>query len=78
MACTMYYIYRTKVGTFSIEPDDMDAKTFKLCIGGLWLAYYETAEDAAQSVYLRETGWYEWDCIKDSDAPCDLSEWEKQ
>jgi hypothetical protein len=55
----------------------MDVDMFKLCVGGLWLGSYETAEEAAQAVYLRETGWSEWDCLKDSDAPCDLSEWEK-
>jgi hypothetical protein len=77
MGCSMFYIYRSRVGTFSIEPDEMDVDMLKLCVGGFWLGSYETAEEAAQSVYLRETGWSEWDCLKDSDAPCDLSEWEK-
>ncbi|MBN2515613.1 MAG: hypothetical protein JXC33_06205 [Deltaproteobacteria bacterium] len=78
MGCGMIYIYRTRIGTFSIEPDDIEVDMFKLCIGGLWLGSYETEEDAARSVYLRESGWHDWDCSEDSDAPCDLSEWEKQ
>lgn len=77
MGCIMLYIYRTKVGTFSIELDNADSDTVKLCVGGFWLGSYGTAEDAARSVYLRVTGWYDWDRLKDADVPCDLSEWEK-
>lgn len=55
----------------------MNVDMFKLCVGGFWLGSFETAEAAARSVYLRETGWYDWDCLDDPDAPCDLSEWEK-
>jgi len=77
MGCIMFYIYRSKVGTFSIELDNTDAGTVKLCVGGFWLGSYKTAQDAARSVRLRVTGWYDWDRLKDFDAPCDLSEWEK-
>ena len=43
----MAYILKTPAGTFTIEPDEADWKMFKLCIGGLWLASFQTAEEAA-------------------------------
>jgi len=73
----MIYIYRTTTGTFSIEPDEQCAGMFKLCIGGMWLATFEKAEEAAQCVQRRQTGWYDWDKRALSEtAPCDLGEWE--
>ena len=43
----MAYILRTPAGTFTIEPDEADWEMFKLCIGGLWLASFQTAEEAS-------------------------------
>lgn len=73
----MIYIYRTTTGTFSIEPEEQCAGMVKLCIGGMWLATFEKAEEAAQCVQCRQTGWYDWDkrALAES-APCDLGEWE--
>jgi len=73
----MIYIYRTTTGTFSIEPDEQCAGMVKLCIGGMWLATFEKAEEAAQCVQCRQTGWYDWDKrVLSESAPCDLGEWE--
>ncbi len=72
----MFYFFKSKTGTFSIEPDETCDGMFKLCIGGFWLDSYETAESAARDVYLHATGWYEWDRLEDSTVPCDLGEWE--
>ena len=71
----MAYIYRSKVGTFSIRADEASPGTFELCVGGIWLNNYETADSAAGAVYKRETGWYEWDCREDPKSPCNLNEW---
>ena len=74
----MVYIFKSKTGTFSIEPDEQCADMVKLCVGGLWLATFETAEEAARCVGCRETGWYDWDKLGTSEAaPADLSEWER-
>ncbi len=70
------YIFRSKTGTFTIGPDPMNSDLFELCIGGMWLASYETTEKAAEAVCLRCTGWYDWDRHEKSAAPANLSEWE--
>ena len=72
----MAYIYRSKVGTFSIRADEASPGTFELCVGGIWLNNYETVDSAASAVYKRETGWYEWDCLEDPESPCNLNQWE--
>jgi len=70
------YIFKSSSGTFSIEPDEQSAGMVKLCIGGLWLASFEKAEEAAHCVRCRETGWYDWDKRGLSEtAPGDLGEW---
>lgn len=73
----MIYIYRSTVGTFTIEPDDQGETLFTLSIGGMWLGTYETPEAAACDVFRRCTGWSEWDCQAGPDTPCDLNCWEK-
>ncbi len=70
------YIFRSKTGTFTIGPDPMNSDLFELCIGGMWLASYETTEKAAEAVCLRCTGWYDWDRRDGEEAPSCLSEWE--
>ncbi len=73
----MIYIFRTKSGTFSIEPDEQCAGMVKLCIGGIWLATFEKAEEAASCVRSRETGWHDWDKLGLSETPPeDLADWE--
>lgn len=73
----MSYLYRTKVGTFSIEPDDTGGGAWKLCIGGMWLASFATREDASSALRRRETGWPDWDTLDDHRAPADLSDWDE-
>ena len=73
----MAYILRTPAGTFTIEPDEADWERVKLCIGGFWLASFETAEDAARAVTKRETGWPDWDRTKAHACPACLADWEE-
>lgn len=74
---TMAHILRTPAGTFTIEPDEADWERVKLCIGGFWLASFETAEDAARAVTKRETGWPDWDRTKAHACPACLADWEE-
>jgi hypothetical protein len=71
------YILKTPAGTFTIEPDEADWKMFKLCIGGLWLASFQTAEEAACALTKRETGWPDWDRTHTGECPTCLAEWEE-
>ena len=73
----MIYILRSTCGTFTIEPDEQASNTVKLCIGGMWLASFQTAEEAADAVRVRETGWLDWDRVKSGDCPTCLAEWEQ-
>jgi hypothetical protein len=73
----MIYILRSPAGTFTIEPDEQTADMVKLCIGGMWLASFQTAEEAANVVMIRETGWMDWDRAKTGDCPACLEEWEQ-
>lgn len=73
----MAYILRTPAGTFTIEPDECTADMFKLCVGGLWLASFQTTEDAANAVTRRETGWPDWDRLKEEKCPTCLADWEE-
>jgi hypothetical protein len=72
----MRYLFKSKIGTFSIEPDETHWDLVQLCMGGMWLGTYETPELAAKNVYNRNTGWPEWDKGTDEEAPRDLSGWE--
>jgi hypothetical protein len=73
----MAYILRTPAGTFTIEPDEADWEMFKLCIGGMWLASFKTADEAACAVTKRETGWPDWDRSKEGTCPACLADWEE-
>ncbi|HEU20532.1 MAG TPA: hypothetical protein ENO00_14585 [Deltaproteobacteria bacterium] len=72
----MRYVFRSKVGTFSIESDEVHWDMVQLCLGGLWLRTVETAEEAARFVYEQKTGLHEWDTLTEIEAPSDLSGWE--
>ncbi len=72
----MRYMFRSQVGTFSIEPDEVHWDMFQLCLGGLWLCTLETAEKAAKCVCEQKTGLHEWDTLTDVEAPADLDGWE--
>lgn len=74
----MAYILRTPTGTFTIEPDECTSDTFKLCVGGLWLASYQTPDDASTAVTKRQTGWPDWDrCAPGGECPACLTDWEE-
>jgi hypothetical protein len=70
------HIFRSRAGTFTIATDPTVPDCYELCIGGMWLGTYETAEKAAQDVFMRCTGWHDWDRKKEGECPCDLTEWE--
>jgi hypothetical protein len=72
----MAYIFRSRMGTFSIREDEANAGTFELCLGGIWLCNCETAQKAAALVCRQETGWFDWDRLIDSEKPADLDGWE--
>jgi hypothetical protein len=72
----MTYLWRSPAGTFTIEPDETASDTVKLCVGGLWLASFGTAEEAAGAVIARQTGWPDWDCSCAGECPACLAEWE--
>jgi hypothetical protein len=73
----MYYSYKSKIGTFSIEYDGTDMDEYRLCIGGMGLGSYDTPESAAAAVSMKQSGWIEWDRCEDENVPHDLEEWEK-
>jgi hypothetical protein len=73
----MAYVLRTQSGTFTIETDECASDMFKLCIGGLWLASFETAEEAVDAVIKRETGWPDWDRTHTGNCPTCLADWEE-
>lgn len=70
------YIFRSRTGTFTIGIDATVPKGYELCIGGMWIGTYETAEKAAEAVCLRCTGWLDWDRGCGEEAPDGLEEWE--
>lgn len=73
----MVYMLKTLAGTFTIQPDEQISNMVKLCIGGLWLASFRTAEDAANAVTMRETGWPEWDQSNACKCTLCLADWEE-
>jgi hypothetical protein len=72
----MAYLFKSKVGTFAIRSDKEDPDKFELCIGGIWLNTYESAEHAAMDVHAHRSGWYEWDRLQEEAGPGPLCDWE--
>ena len=72
----MTFILRTPAGTFTIEPDEAALDRVKLCVGGMWLASFRTAEEASSTVTKRETGWPDWDRAHAGACPTCLADWE--
>jgi len=74
------YSFQSSVGTFWIRPER--DKSWGLYIGGEGivelLGYYDSAFAAADSVYMRTTGWDGWDGRKRIDAPPTLLLWSKK
>jgi hypothetical protein len=73
----MTFILRTTAGTFTIVSDEAALDTVNLCIGGMWLASFRTAEEASSAVIKRETGWSDWDRSHDGECPACLADWEE-
>jgi hypothetical protein len=68
------YRYKSPIGTFTIKPQ-ADGRW------GLWfqddkLGSYQSAVAAADDVYCRATGNYDWDSRDEVDVPTDVGEWE--
>lgn len=59
---------------FTIRPEN---RGYVLFAGNLKLKWYEKASLAAEAVYKRETGWYEWDGLRTlpEKTPADLEGW---
>jgi hypothetical protein len=72
----MTFILRTPAGTFTIEPDEAALDMVKLCVGGMLLASFRTAEEASCAVINRETGWPDWDRTHTGACPACLADWE--
>jgi hypothetical protein len=72
----MTFILRTPAGTFTIEPDEAALDRVKLCVGGMLLASFRTAEEASCAVINRETGWPDWDRTHTGACPACLADWE--
>ena len=73
----MTFILRTPAGTFTIQRDEAAQDRVMLCIGGMWLSSFRTAEEAANTVTKRETGWPDWDQSHACECPACLADWEK-
>ncbi len=69
----MKYIYKTRIGTFSILMQS--GGRWGLWINDDLLGSYQSPESAANNVYTQTTGYYEWDSLDPVIEPCDLSEW---
>ncbi len=70
------YVFRSKAGTFTIAADPTVSGHYELCIGGMWLGTFESAQLAAENVYRRCTGWHDWDRRGEPECPSGLDEWE--
>jgi hypothetical protein len=69
----MTYIYKSPIGIFSIT---LRGERFALSIGDLLLGTYDSAEQAAQAVHTRKTGYEPWDRRRSLDRPLDLTRWD--
>ena len=72
------YSFKSEIGTFWINPERN--KRWSLLIGDdiiEAIGYYDSPDDAADAVYMKTTGWDEWDDGED-DAPMTLQQWTKK
>jgi hypothetical protein len=69
----MVYIYKSPIGIFSIT---RRGDGYALSIGDLLLDTYASAEEAAQAVHVRATGYEPWDRRTSLDRPDDLTRWD--
>ena len=68
-----YWYYQSDFGTFTILPND--SGNYGLWIDDYHIGEYQSANDAAEYVYLQLTGYKEWDSLPDADPPTGLDGW---
>lgn len=71
----MSWSYQTPVGLFTIRPDNH--WHYDLYIDNELLGCYREAEDAAEEVAKRSTGFSLWDDLLDAATPQGLKDWKK-
>ena len=71
------WIYNSEAGVFWIRFVPRGRGAFILGIEGMELGSYSSAEEAAEDVYLQETGFPPWDSAAQVSKPADISEWER-
>lgn len=73
----LLYRYQSPVGIMLIYFDPSHRK-YALQIGNTVYELHDSAQSAADNVYMHVTGCFKWDSLDGSvlDAPTDLSEWE--
>ena len=70
------YFYRSPIGLMQIYFDQATRK-YALKIGDIVYELHESAQSAADNVYVHVTGCYEWDRLDgEASGPTDLSEWD--
>jgi len=69
------WVYRSPVGTFWIRQNQ--SGHFTLGIGDEALGNYSSAIAAADDVFTKSTGHYDWDRLQSPDGPTDIHEWER-
>lgn len=69
--------YRSPIGTFWIESDQVHVGRWELKINGERLGSYQTPRMAADAVSSQSTGYSAWDALKDVRIPSYLDEWQE-
>lgn len=74
----MIFRYKSPVGLMQIYYQTTVGR-YALQIGDIIYGHYHSAQAAADDVYVHVTGCYDWDRMdgKITNAPTDLSEWER-
>lgn len=69
----MEYHLETNTAKFEIRQEPLGM--WDLWVDGMPTLAFETAEDAALSVYNQRTGYVVWDQLEGHDAPKDIQGW---
>jgi hypothetical protein len=67
--------YRSEIGTFSIQADNVNVGRWELRINDERLGSYQTPRMAADAVASQTTGYAAWDQLKGATAPGFLEDW---
>ena len=68
------YRYKSPIGVFSIIPRN---GRWALWFEDDILGMYNSSVAAADDVYTKATGHYDWDSLDSVDGPTDVYEWDK-